>query len=182
MKLKRLLQILKLNTKKTSRQRAEYLTKVFGLIGENVSYQPRTIPLYPELIKIHNNVVIAAKVTFVTHDAIHIMINSIPSYGGLKETIGCIEIMDNVFIGSNVTILYDVKIGSNIIIGANTLVNKDLESGYVYAGIPAKKIGSFSDFVEKRTYKNNAFTQHNQNITKDEIEKAWAMFYSHHNK
>ena len=63
---------------------------------------------------------------------------------------GCIRIDDNVFVGANSTILADVHVGSNIIIGACTLVTKDLEGGFVYAGVPAKKICSFDEFVEKR--------------------------------
>lgn len=35
--------------------------------------------------------------------------------------------MDNVFIGMQTTVLFNVCIGSNVIIGANSLVNKDLE-------------------------------------------------------
>lgn len=179
MKRKRLLQIVQLNTKKTARKRADFLRSIFGYIGENVLYQPRTIPLYPELIKLHNNIVIAAKVTFITHDVIHTMLNKCKNTTDTyKEFIGCIEIMDNVFVGTNTTILYNVKIGSNVIIGANSLVNKDLESGFVYAGIPARKVCSFDEFINKR--KNCSFTTHNQDITDEEIKNAWTAFYNSH--
>ena len=56
---------------------------------------------------------------------------------------------DNVFIGTNVTILYDVTIGSNVVIGTGSLVNKDVPSNFVVGG-PTKYIGSFDEFVEKR--------------------------------
>ena len=46
---------------------------IFGMIGEKVLYQPNTLPNEPELIKIHNNVRIAANVTFYTHDVINMM-------------------------------------------------------------------------------------------------------------
>ena len=55
-----------------------------------------------------------------------------------------------MFVGANSTILADVHIGSNVIIGAGSLVNKDIEGGYVYAGVPAKKICTFEEFAEKR--------------------------------
>ena len=67
-----------------------------------------------------------------------------------RQYIGCIRIDDNVFVGTNTTILANCHIGSNCILGAGTLVNKNLESGYVYAGVPAKKICTFEDFIEKR--------------------------------
>jgi acetyltransferase-like isoleucine patch superfamily enzyme len=53
-----------------------------------------------------------------------------------------IHISDRVWIGTNVTILKGVKIGSDSIIGANSLVNKDIPSHCVAAGNPAKVIRS----------------------------------------
>ena len=62
---------------------------------------------------------------------------------------GEINIGDNVFIGSNSTILYDVTIGDNVIIGAGSLVNKDIPNGSVAAGVPARVIGSFDEYRTK---------------------------------
>ena len=44
-----------------------------------------------------------------------------------------------------------MKIGSNCIIGANSLVNKDVPDNSVVAGIPARVIESFPDYIEKRS-------------------------------
>ena len=62
---------------------------------------------------------------------------------------GTIDIGDNVFVGANSTILYDVTIGDNVIIGAGSLVNKDIPGGAVAAGVPAKVIGRFDDYRMK---------------------------------
>jgi len=51
-----------------------------------------------------------------------------------------IIIGNNVWIASHTTISAGVRIGDNIVIGANSFVNKDLESGWFYAGTPVKKI------------------------------------------
>ena len=51
-----------------------------------------------------------------------------------------VSIGDGVFIGANVTILRGVNIESLSIVGACSLVVKDLNKGFVYAGVPAKKI------------------------------------------
>ena len=71
---------------------------------------------------------------------------------------GCIEVMDNVFIGSGTIILPNVKIGSNVIIGSGSIITHDIEDGSVVAGVPAKKIGTFDDYMKKRrkyTYLTN---------------------------
>lgn len=57
--------------------------------------------------------------------------------------------MDNVFIGSGTRILYNTRIGSNVIIGSDSLVNKDIPDNSVYAGVPARFICTFDEYVEK---------------------------------
>lgn len=51
-----------------------------------------------------------------------------------------IKIGDNVWIGSNATILQGVIIGDGAIIGANAVVTKDVPENTIVAGIPAKII------------------------------------------
>ena len=187
MEIKRLLHTVMLWLKPSPYQRANYLRKhrVFKHIGKNVSFMTRIVPLYSGLISIGNNVCIASNIHFVTHDVIHVMLNNIenqyPSYEKHPEHLGCIEIGDNVFVGANTQILYNVKIGSNVIIGAHSLVNKDIPDGYVAAGVPAKVIGKFEDFVNKRKTSQQQYPKelkpHNQTIC-HELEKIlWKEFY-----
>ena len=156
MNWKKVFQTIALNLRGSAPKRAAYLRKtgLFGLMGERVSYSPRKIPLYPNLIRIHNNVRLATGVQFITHDISDRVINEYLKASGkeerVSEEIGCIEIMDNVFVGANTTILYNVRIGENCIIGAGSLVNKDIPAGSVAVGTPCRVIGSFEDFVEKR--------------------------------
>jgi len=137
--------------------RAEYIRKnnIFGSMGKNCIWQRRKIPLYPQLIHIHDNVHIASNVGFVTHDVTHRMLNNINVTSTQKgevffERLGCIEIGDNVFVGAGTRILYNTRIGSNVVIAAGSVVTKDLPSGGVYAGTPARKISSFEEFVQKQ--------------------------------
>ena len=156
MKGKRLKETLRMWSIRSSIKRVNYLKKhhIFGAIGENCTIMDRTIPLYANLIKLGNNVKIASNVRFVTHDITFRMLNLHPGFsekGDLfSEKLGCIEVGDNVFIGTGSTILYNVRIGSNVIIGSCSLVNKDIPDNCVAAGIPARVIGTFDEFVQKR--------------------------------
>lgn len=185
MKKQRMLQTIGLFLKRGSGARGRYLKEkhIFAEVGENVKFQPRLIPLYPELIKLHNNIMIAAGVRFVTHDASFAVLNQM-GIGFFPERVGCIEVMDNVFIGYNVTILPNVRIGENCIIGASSTVTKDLESNGVYVGTPAKRIGTFSGFVQKCAQKPDGgggysypYVEHNQSISEKEIQRAWEFFH-----
>lgn len=167
-------------------QRADYARKkkIYAGIGENVSIQSRAIPLYSELIRFHNNIAVARNVDFCTHDIIHRVLNRMAEDFQYKERIGCIEIMDNVFIGSNSVILYGTKIGPNVIIASGSVVTKDCEPDSVYAGCPARKVGSFSDFLKRRKADevngNISTTLHNQKLTEEEIKNAWNIFEKFH--
>ena len=65
---------------------------------------------------------------------------------------GC-TVHDNVLIGMGAIVMDNAIIPSNVIIGAGSLVLEGsvLESGFVYAGVPAKKINQLSDdlFVDQ---------------------------------
>lgn len=59
---------------------------------------------------------------------------------------GQIIIEDDVWIGSNCTILNNVTIGKGAIIGANSLVNRNVEPYNIMGGVPIRKIGSRLDY------------------------------------
>ena len=94
--------------------------------------------------------------------------------------------MDNVFIGSHSVILYGTRIGPNVIIGSGSVVTKDCEPNSVYAGVPARRIGSFDEYMEKRRRQEKcgelSITTHNQALTKEEADNAWETFRRRHSK
>ena len=53
-----------------------------------------------------------------------------------------IIIKDDVWIGTNVTILPGVKISRGSVLGAGSVVTKNVPSFSIFAGVPAKQIGS----------------------------------------
>lgn len=113
-------------------------------IGSDFSYGSHCFfdPSHCFLISIGNNVTFSTRVHLLAHDA---------STGKLigYTKIGRIDIGDNVFVGANTTILPGVVIGDNSVIGAGSLVSKDIESDSVYAGVPAKRICSIQDYIDK---------------------------------
>ena len=121
MKGKRLWQTLRMYSILEPVKRTEYLRKnnIFASLGENCSIEDRIIPLYAKCIRIGNNVRLASHVLLITHDVSYFVLNNLglETNAGkrFKEKIGCIDIGNNVFVGSNSTILYDVKIGNNVI-------------------------------------------------------------------
>ncbi|WP_295163086.1 DapH/DapD/GlmU-related protein [uncultured Brachyspira sp.] len=56
-----------------------------------------------------------------------------------------VAIGNNVWIGSGANILPNVSIGDNTIIGAGSLINKDVPSNVIAAGVPFKIIKEISD-------------------------------------
>ncbi len=152
-----------LNSDKRNRYIVKH--KIFKEVGEHFFFQPRFIPADPQLIKFHNNVVVTSNVTFVTHDIFHLGLNHLEQ-GEFCYQAGCIEIMDNVFIGCNSTILPNVKIGPNVVIAAGSVVTKDVPEGVVVAGVPAKVMGTFEEYVEKRRVNNRIYS----------VDELWEKF------
>lgn len=137
-------------------RRAEYLKKkkVFHSMGDNCYWHPTKIPAEPQLISLHNNVVVCANVEMITHDVIYRVIRNNPLYNdsiaGSGQYLNTIEIKDNVMIGAHSVILPGVTIGANSMVAAGSVVVKDVPDGVIVGGNPAKRIGSMDDFVTKR--------------------------------
>ena len=132
-------------------KRADYLRKkkYFKHCGVHCYFQPWNFGTEPYMLSFGDNVHVASGVTFVSHDITAMMFRYMDNDKNIKIRRGNIAIGNNVFIGSNTTLLYDVAIGDNVIIGAGSLVNKDIPSGSVAAGVPAKVIGKFDDYKNK---------------------------------
>lgn len=154
--------------------RANYLRKInvlYGL-GENVYYHSRIFPSDPKLLKIGNNVSIATNVRFLGHDRIDILLSGMYEKEYTKW-FDCIEVGNNVFIGSDVVVLPGTKIGNNTIIGAGAVVTGHLPSGKIWGGVPAKPIGEFDYFIKKRMDNTNP---------ENKPDKLWKAFYSRYNE
>lgn len=149
--------------------RAEYLRKkhILREMGEHIYYYSRVFPADPDLLILHNNISIATNVRFINHDRIDFIMRELYQKK-YSKVYGCIEVMDNVFIGADVIVLPDVRIGPNAIVGAGSVVTKDVPPGTIVAGTPARVIGSFDDFMKARGKK----VKHTA-----DPDKLWKQFY-----
>lgn len=59
-----------------------------------------------------------------------------------------ITIGDDVWLGANVVVMPGVRIGSHVVIGANTVVNTDIPSGVIAAGVPVRIIRQREGFEQ----------------------------------
>ncbi len=158
-----------------SYKRTRYLikNKIFKEVGKNFFFQPRKIPSDPELIKFHDNVVVTSGVVFMNHDITNIMLNN-KGKKYYKYYAGCIEVMNNVFIGCNSIIFPNVRIGNNVIIGAGSIVTKDIPDNSVVVGNPAKVIKTFDEYVEKREQNDINLIEYTGDVPDDSL---WEQFY-----
>lgn len=144
----------------------EVLHKLFGQIKGNVVV---TAPFYcdygvnisvGENFYTNHNVTIldGAKVTF--GDNVFIAPDCVFSTAGHpidteQRNLGLeialpIMVGDNVWIGTNVSVLPGVTIGSNVVIGAGSVVNRNIPDGVIAAGNPCRVIRKITEEDKKK--------------------------------
>jgi len=102
----------------------------------------------PYLIEIGDHVTISSNVTFITHDGATWVFRHLPPYLGLQR-FGRIVIGDNCFIGASAIIMPGVSIGPNSVVGAGAVVTRSVPANSVVAGVPARRICSYEEYVER---------------------------------
>lgn len=185
MRRERFIHSLRLMLMRSIPKRTKYIKKheILGSIGENCIWGPWLVPLYPKLIKLHDNVCVHKSATLVPHDYMNAFLRRCkPDYDfGPTERIGCIELMDNVYIAANVTILPDVRIGPNCIVTAGSVVTSDIPENTVASGNPAKVIGRFDMYLAlRRLNRNQAVDFRNQELPDQLAEEQWHKFEKKH--
>lgn len=115
------------------------------IIGDNVSFSDFGHVGATNYIKIGNNVLFGSKCYITDHNHgiykghYQSPVDIFPIERDLT-TDGFVIVEDNVWIGDNVVIIPNVKIGYGAIIGANSVVTKDVPPYTICVGIPARPI------------------------------------------
>lgn len=133
----------------------KHLRKIGVKVGKNVViYSPYKTDIdeqNPHMLTIGDNVKILSGVTILTHDFSWCVTSGIDGY--ISGAVSEVNIGNNVFLARHATIMRGVTIGDNVIIGAGSVVTKDCDSNSVYVGVPAQKIMSINEYLEKRKNK-----------------------------
>ena len=132
-----------------TRAKILYKLEYFHALGNDCFFASSHFGTEPKHISIGNNVWVATRVNFITHDVSVHMISKYLNNDSLNfDHVGYIKIGNNVFIGANSTIMPNVEIGDKVILGANSIVTKDIKEPGVYVGQPLRKIKTFEQFCE----------------------------------
>ncbi len=126
----------------------------FYAMGNNCNVNLGANITDPKLVKLGNNVRLS-DCTILGHDGVVNMLNV--AYNLKLDAVGKVDIQDNVFIGHGAIIMPNVTIGSNAVVAAGAVVTKDVLSGDIVGGVPAKCIGKVDDLVKKIQVKNGDY-------------------------
>ena len=110
-------------------------------IGENCSIGVQCYIGAVNDIRIGNHVLIAGQ-CYIGGGRYPMERNGIPMKSQGAYSNGPLEIGDDVWIGSGVIIMDNIKIGEGAVIGAGAVVTRDVAPYTIVGGVPAKPLGS----------------------------------------
>ena len=113
-------------------------------IGENVFLDHIEIEeIYPEFLKIEDNVTIAYGTRILVHDSAMNNLFSDPI------RFGKVVIKEGAYIGAKCIIMPGVTIGQGAVVGAGSLVTKNVRDNTIVVGSPAKEYMSTTEYRKK---------------------------------
>jgi acetyltransferase-like isoleucine patch superfamily enzyme len=127
---------------------AAVLKRNLGLeaMGDRCHIQTNVTITDPPYVKLGDNVRLSGCTLFGHDGAVNMLKRA---YGIRIDKVGKIEIGNNVFVGHQAIVMPGVTIGSNAIVAAGSVVTRDVASGSIVGGVPARVIGSVETLVER---------------------------------
>jgi acetyltransferase-like isoleucine patch superfamily enzyme len=140
----------------TSYEYADYLRETNFLYrqGINNSFNKGTNFTDPQLVSVGSNCIFS-DCTLLGHDASSGVLNSI--FNDKFDSVGKIEVGDNVFIGHGAIIMPNISIASNTIVAAGAVVTKNVNAREIVAGVPARPISTVDELAQKTKVRMQAY-------------------------
>lgn len=117
----------------------------------------------PYLITVGENCQITHGVLIHTHGGGQVVRDRIPDF----DVFGKVNIGNWVYIGANSQIMPGITIGDNALIAAGSIVTCSVPTGEVWGGIPARRICSVEEYIER----NNPYNIGSKNMSFEEKKK-----------
>jgi acetyltransferase-like isoleucine patch superfamily enzyme len=126
----------------------------FHAIGRGCSINLDVTVTDPDYVRLGDNVTLAT-CSLIGHDASSAVVGR--ALGRQFDSVGKIDVRDNVFIGHGAIVLPGVTIGPNAIVAAGAVVTRDVPPGTVVGGVPARAIGTFDAYAERLEAQTRAY-------------------------
>ena len=144
------------------------LCKMGVKMGDNCEIQRNvSFGSEPYLVELGNHVRVTEGCKFITHDGGVWVLRALYKEKNI-DIFGKIKVGNNVHIGMNSIIMPGVQIGNDCVIGCGAIVTKNIPSGEIWAGVPARYIETVEEYHEKN---KNRFEYHVKKMTDNQKEE-----------